>query len=371
MSFLPRSRFSAVGAAALLAVAAPVLAQQGADPAAAARRQALHDAGVKAPFVLHPVRLLARPSRQVAEALGLVLEHQGMADLEVAAVAFDPAKDTRWEDVPALFAAHVAAAGGDAANKHHLWAEILGTPKTGPEEVRFVVADGAGHVVFVDRQTPADADFRRTAAKDPDPLGCTTLVAERLFALADWKKAPGSVRDGKFAKSWKERSGVPDPKELAAMKARLRTLRDGLAAARIVVLPTLAGGGHDGPSAGRLAAALAKELGCTVEAAAEGSKLEVAPDSNEQKRLWDLARALKASLGKTPVTAADYVLVADLGVDAEGKHCYLHLALATAAGDLVAVDFQNDQSPAVAKAMPKSLADAEALVVARLGSLLK
>lgn len=360
---------SSFAIAAAVALSVPVLAAPQ-DREVAARREALHAAGVKAPLVLYPIQVLGRPNAQVAEALGLVLEAQGMPDLEVAAAVFEAPKDARWEDLPAAFAAHVAGLGGASVQKHHLWAEFLGTPKTGPEEVRFVVTDGAGHVVLIDRQTPADAPFRRTAAKDPDPLGCATLVAERLFALADWKQAPGSVRDGKFGKRWKERSGVPDPKELTAMKARLAALREGLAEARIVLLPTLANGGHDPASAARLADAIGKALGCSSAVAADGAKLEVAASSNEQKRLWDLARALKASLAKNPV-AADYAAVTDLGVDAEGKHCYLHVVIATAAGELVVVDFQNDQSPAVGKAMPKSLIDAEALLVARLGALLK
>lgn len=362
------SRFP-FAATALAFSAIALSAQEPAD--GKALQHALHVGGVKTPLVLHPIRLLGRPSAQVDEALGLVLETQGMSDLEIAAAAFESPKDTKWEDVPLLFGAHVAKLGGDAAKRHHVYAEFLGTPKTGPEEVRFVVVDGAGHVVLVDRQTPADRDFQRTAAKDPDPLGCSSLVADRLFALADWKKAPGSVRDGKFGKGWKERSGVPDTAEFAAMKVRLTALREGLATARIAVLPTLANGGHDAASAARLAEALGKALGCRAEAVADGAKLEVAPGSNEQKRLWGLARALKGSLGKAPVAAADYALVADLGVDAEGKHCYLHLALTTAAGEFVVVDFQNDQSPAVQKAMPQTLADAEALLVARLGTLLQ
>lgn len=347
------------------------LARAAQDPELQARQEVLHAAGVKAPLTLHPVRVLGRPSAQVAEALGLVLEAQGMPDLDVAAAAFEAPKDTKWEDVPARFGAHVGALGGAAAKRHHLYAEFLGTPTTGPEEVRCVVVDGAGHVVLVDRQTPADAAFQRTVKKDPDPLGCAALVADRLFALADWQQAPGSVRDGKFGKAWKERSGVPDKAELAAMKARLATLRAGLTHATIAVLPTLTSGGHDAASAARLADALAQRLGCRAEAVADGSRLVVAPSSNEQKRLWDLARALKGSLAKAPATAAGYALVADLGVDAEGRHCYLHVALTTATGEFVVVDFQNDQTPAVSEALPKTLTDAEALLVQRLAVLLR
>lgn len=371
MITLPSFR-SALVAAALVLSAATLTAQTPPATADATRREALHAAGITVPLVLHPVRLLGRPSADVAAAIGLVLENRGMSALDTAASAtpFEPPTDTKWDDVPALFAAYVARLGGAVGEQHHLYAEFVGTPKTGPEEVRFVVADGTGHVVLVDRQTPADADFQRTAKKDPDPLGCATLVGDRLFALANWTKGR-PVRDGKFAKGWKERSGVPDPKELAAMRTRTSALRGDLAKARIAVLPTLANGAHDVESATRLATAIAKELGCSCTAVAEGAKLAVEASSNEQKRLWDLARAAKEAVTKAPIANADHVLVADFGVDAEGKHCFLHVVLVTAAGEFVIADFQNDQSRAVAKAMPKTLADAETLLVARLGRLLK
>ena len=107
------------------------------DPAAAltARRQALHDAGVAAPMTVHPVRVLGKPSTEVADALALVLEQRGMPDLEVAVAAFEPRAGSAWDDVPASFAAHVRqSAKLEAAARHHLYAEFLGTPRTGPED---------------------------------------------------------------------------------------------------------------------------------------------------------------------------------------------------------------------------------------------
>ncbi len=354
--------------ASLLLVAAP--AQDGdarkglpqEDPVRA-RLHRLQSAGCAAPLSIYPVRVLERADARVAEALGLVLESQGMADLELAADAFAPARDTAWADLPAAFAAHRRQAAAAEPRRYALYAEFLGTPKTGPTEVRFVLVDPDGEVVLQDRQVPGDADFRRTAGRDPDPLGCATLVGDRLFRLAGWKKAPGSVVDPKFARRWRERSGVPGDAELAAMRQRMTALGERLDTARIAVLPTLVGGGHDAASAARLAELVRAE--CRGAAPAPGTKLVVAPSANEQKRLWDLARALQDAVKKSPVDA-DYVLVADLGLDPEKGSGYVHVAICTAKGEFVFADFVNDQHPLFRARRPKTLADAEWLAAARL-----
>lgn len=353
----------------LCAVVAP--AQDAPEAVAlAARRQALHEAGGKAPLTLHPVRLLGQPSARVAEVLALVLESLGMSDLEVAGAPFDVPKDTAWDAVPALFAAHVGKAPPATPPRHHLYAEFLGTPKAGPEEVRFVVVDGAGALVWQDRQVKGDADFRKTVQKDPDPMGCATLVATRLFRLAEWRKAPGSIKDGKFAKSWRERSGVPDDQELAAMKARAAALRDAPDTVRIVVLPTLAQGQHDAASSARIAALLTKDLGRPAVAGAAETKLAASHDSNEQKRLWDLARGLRAALAKAPLDA-DYACVVDLGIDAASGRGYVHTVLCTGKGDYVVVAFANDQHAVYQEVAPKTVEDAERVAAALLRQQLR
>ncbi|MBX3464768.1 MAG: hypothetical protein KF830_16485 [Planctomycetes bacterium] len=342
------------------------------DPAVAARCGRLRAAGLPAPLTIHPVQVLGRPSPRVAQAVGLVLEKQGMPDLDVAATSFEVAADGRWEDVPAQFGAHVRAlVAAGAAARHHLYAQYLGTPQTGPQEVRFCVVDGAGDVVLVDRQTPADAAFRRTAGRDPDPMGCSLLVAERLFARVGWRAQAGAVQDGRFARLWRELSGAPEAREFEAMAPRLAALRRNIANARFAVLPSVVHPGHDAASSERLAALLAQRFGCRAQAVAGGAAIAVAADSNEQKRLWDLARGLRAAAPAAAEAAgADHVLVVDVGIGDRGIG-YVHVAVCTAAGDYVVVDWQNDQHPMLQKAAPKVLDDAERFAVDRLAALLR
>lgn len=253
--------------------------------------------------------------------------------------------------------------------RYGLYAQFLGDRKQGPTEVRFVVVDGQGELVLTDRQTPADPAFRATAGRDPDPLGCATLVGERLFALAGWKTVPGGVRDGAFQRRWQQKSGAPDARERDAMQKRVAALRANLAGASFAVLPTLWNGNADADSAARVAASVHGQLGCK-SAAAAGGTLSVQPSSNQQRRLWDLVASLRGSLGKEPI-AADYALVADLGLREGGGSGFVHVVVISKAGDVVLADHQNDQHPLFQQHAPKNLQDCEALAVARLKQLLR
>ena len=352
----------------LLLVSPSLVSAQEVDPAAVERREALHRGGVDTPLQLYPVRLLGRTDVAAAEALGLVLERQGMPDLALAEAPFD-AGDADWAAIPARFAAHVRkAAAPGAAPRAALYAEFLGDPKQGPTEVRFVVVAADGEVVLMDRQLPTDAAFRRTAGRDPDPLGCARLVADRLFTLADWQLVAGGVRDGKFAARWQQKSGLPDRAERAAIEQRLVVLRRDLAIARVAVLPSL-WTGTEPADAAQLAAKVAEALGC--KAAVGGDTRLTAPaTANQQQRLWGLAKALQQTQRQQPLDA-DYVLVVDAGLAPGGKSGFVDVVVVDRAGAIVLADFQNDQHTAFRQRRPQGLADAEAVAIDRLRTLLR
>lgn len=350
-----------------LALAASALAQAPVDdPAVTARRAAFRAAGVVAPLRLYPVQVLGRADRNVAEALGLVLERRGLSSMQIADDAFD-AGDTAWADLPAKFRAHVQQQKERPARQWCLYAQFLGDPRRGPQEVRFFVADPDGELVFADRQVPTDPAFQRTAGRDPDPLGCSTLVAERLLELAAWEAVPGGVVDGPFAQLWQQKSGTPSKQELRAIAGRQRQLRKQLATATLRVLPTVGTGAGD-PA--RLAKVLQAELGVAAAVPADGKPLVVPASQNQQRRLWDLAAALRTSLQQQPIDS-DYAVVADVGLDPEGGHGYVNVVVLTKAGEVVVADFQNDQHPLFQQRAPKVLQDGEDLAVARLRALLR
>jgi hypothetical protein len=348
----------------LLALAAfPLVAQDSPDPAAA-RRTALERAGVGAPVVLWPVRLLGRPSGEVADALGLLLERQGMPSLEPAGGTFD-AKQLAWDAVPAAFGAEVRAAAARGLlpkGAYSLYAELLGDPKTGPTEVRFVVVDAAGDVVLVDRQTPQDPTFRRTAGADPDPLGCVACVAERLFEHAGWRQVKGGVREGRFEAMWQRKSGMPDRQQRAAMQQRAASLRQQLASAEFALFAP------PGPPAAafdpaRFAAELQRQLGCKAVVPTAG-QLVVAPAANQQKRLYDLAAA--AGKAQRQPGAAGYAIAVDFAIDADGKRGYANVVVLDQAGELVLAEYVNDQHALFQQQAAKGPVHGEALAAGLL-----
>ena len=273
---------SALCAALLLSGAATWLHAQPAPDADAAQRLAeLKKAGPHAALVLLPVQVQGQPNRKVAEVLGLVTEAYGMDNLDAPDADVAPPADTAWEQIPARLDEFLTQ--NPPQGDYVLYAQYLGEPKAGPTEVRFVVVTAAGQTVLVDRQTPNDAVFKRTAARDPDPMGCSVLLADRLFSQLGWTKRSGEPKEsGKFARKWAEASGTPNEAERAEMDRRAAKLKADLKKAKIAVYPTCIGDTRDAASATRLAALVAQRLGCQAVAAEKPATIQL---RSEERRV--------------------------------------------------------------------------------------
>ena len=362
---------SALCAALLLSGAATWLHAQPAPDADAAQRLAeLKKAGPHAALVLLPVQVQGQPNRKVAEVLGLVTEAYGMDNLDAPDADFAPPADTAWEQIPARLDEFLKQ--NPPKGDYVLYAQYLGEPKAGPTEVRFVVVTAAGQTVLVDRQTPNDADFKRTAARDPDPMGCSVLVADRLFSQLGWTKRSGEPKEsGKFARKWAEASGTPNEAERAEMDRRAAKLKADLKKAKIAVYPTCIGDTRDAASATRLAALVAQRLGCQAVAAEKPATIQLQPSSNEQKRLWDLARGFRDYVRANP-PAAEYALLAEFYINPKGGPAgAVHYVLCEKSGDWVLVDFQNNQWEDFQRIAPKTVEDCERLTLEMLLHKLK
>lgn len=327
----------------------------------------LHARGPSARVAIYPVYVLGKPSGQVADALGLVLEKHGMDRLESVERAFARPADSPWESIADAFSRHVKQQPPDA--DYALYAEFLGEPRSGPTEVRWLLVKPDGTIVVADRQKPGDGDFKRTAGKDPDPLGCATLVGARLFSLADWRRPFGARPDGKFVKAFRAKSGIPDDAEFSAMKRRLATFK-AAKDARIQVYPTRVAGKPDATGGARLAEALRVKLGRPAYAGTAATTFSLEPASNQQKVLWQLAAEFRKHVRANPPDA-DYALLADYWVVEGMPARAVHFVVCDRTGEWVVVDFQNDQHSDYKAIAPKTVAGCEALTVARLRRQLK
>lgn len=339
------------------------------DPARAGRLDAMRRLGLDATIAIYPIDLLQQPNRDVGDTLGLLLEKRGMAALVPSETAFAPANGSDWAATVAAFATHVRQHPEAAA--YALYASITGTPDSGPQAIRFVVVDAAGEIVLEESRTPADPEFRRALGKHAEPMTCCVFLRDRLAETLALPAARSTDAPGRFARLWGEKSGLPEQPERDAMQRRLDEMRKQRTSARFAVLPTRLGQTLDDASAQRLAAALTESAQAHAEASRPGARIEVAASNNEQKRLWDFARGLRAHLRQHPVDA-DYVIMADYGIDAErGERGYVHVVVCDRQGEWVAVDWQNSHHADYRSVAPKTTADSDRVASGRVKMLLR
>jgi hypothetical protein len=324
-------------------------------------------------LALLPVWAKAKPptatNRMIADVLGLVLESFGMNNLDALDVEFTPPADAAWEQVPVHLAEFLKK--NPPKSDYVLYTQYFGGPNVELTEVRFVVTDAAGNLVLTDRQTKQDEDFKRIAAADPDPMGCSALVAERLFSRLGWQKTGGEPH-GKFAQKWAQMSGLPSEEEQAAMKQRLEKLKASAKTTQIAIYPTCINEQRSTESAANLTSLVAKRLGCKVIKAEKNVSFERQPTGNEQKLLWDLARAFQDYLRANPADS-NYAMLAEYFIHPAGGQVAgaVHFVVCEKSGDWVLVDFQNNQHEDFQRISPKSVEDCDRLAVERLAKRLK
>jgi hypothetical protein len=97
-------------------------------------------------------------------------------------------------------------------------------------------------------------------------------------------------------------------------------------------------------------------------------KIETGP--NEQRRLWQMAQAVRAHLRRTPADA-DYAIFADYTFAPSGKAFTVHFIVCEGKGEWVIVDFQNSHHPDFNSMELTSGDDCDRLVIKRLDGFLR
>lgn len=323
-------------------------------------------AGRDASLTVYPAGLVGRPMRQVGDVVALMLERAGMKNLEIDAPEFRVPDNADLAATAKAFGEFVKA--NPPKTDYALFADFLGSHEKGFEEVRMVIANRQGETVWQDRQTPSDADFKKINPKEP--MQCCVLVVERIrpiLGLDDPTR--DAAPEGKLAKRWAEKTGVPEKAEQDALQERQQAFKKAAATATLLVYPARAGDEVSKDSAKHLAT-LFNEAKLTKASATDiGPQLEIKGNMNEQKVLWDMARGVREFVqGHRP--DADYVLYADylMGKNAAGKVEVggVHFAVCDREGRWVIVDFQNSHHGDFNAIGPKSREDCDQLVLKRL-----
>lgn len=339
-------------------------AQQGDKQAAPAKQgqqaDQLKSAGKDASLTILPVGLAGKSSPQVGEVLGMLLERGGMKNLEVGATEFSPPKDADLTQTAASLGKFVKA--NPPTTDYVMFADFIGAPGKGLE-VRGVIVNKQGEVAWQDRQTGDDADFKRI--NPHEPMECLILLVERLRPVLNLGDVNNeNAPQGKLAQRWDKKTGVPDEAEQKAIKERQQAFKKAASSATLVVYPVRTDGKLNPDSAVRLAK-LFNEAGLTkATAASEGPQFDIKANMNEQKVLWDMARAFREHVQAHP-PEADYTLFADYLM---GKDMFeeVHFAVCDRKGQLVIVDYQNNHHTDFQTIKPKSAEDCDRLVLKRL-----
>ncbi len=326
--------------------------------------------GPDASLTILPVRLAGQPFDRVTEVVGLLLEKQGLKNIDLGKSAFKPADNAELDTLAGAVGTFVKE--NPIATEYALYAEYNGSRQTGLNELRAVVVDQAGAIVWMDRLTPEDAAFKKLGS--PEPMTMSVLLVERLGPqLGLNEDTAKAAKPGKMARIMAERSGLPPEDERSPLEGRLKEMKKAMPKATLLVFPARVGGkAVDAQSGTDLAGLINAEKLSTASPAGEAMLLKASQAGpNELKALWDLAREFRDYARKNP-PQADYLLYADYAFNPQNwEQGYVHLVVCDRRGEWVIVDMQNSHQPDYQSVKPTSRADCDKLLVRRLAALLR
>src|ERR1043166_3618086 len=248
------ARHGTIASVVLAALAISSLAQATSPPAGGSIDESLlkqfKSAGKDASLSILPVRLGGNLSKQVGEVIALMLERSGMNNLEISDAKLEPPEKGDLEETGGSLARFVQA--NPPRTDYVLFADFKVTPQRRFSEVRAIIVNKKGEVVWKDRQTSTDGDFKHIKPKEP--MDCCALVVNRLrpvLHLGDSKNQPAT--EGKLARRWREKSGTPDKAEQAALQDREKAFKKTAATGTLIIYPAYTGDQMSKDSATHLA----------------------------------------------------------------------------------------------------------------------
>jgi hypothetical protein len=356
----------AVCASRFLVAAEP---QTGMVPGQQQRLELMKSKGPDASLTILPVRLAGKPWDRVTEVVGVLLEQQGLKNIELGTTPFTPA-ETNLESLAAAVGAFVKT--NPITTGYALYAEYNGDHKTGLNELRAVVVDQTGAVVWTDRLTMQDEALKKI--EDRDPMTLSVLLVEQLGPqLGLNEETAKAAKPGKLAARLDQRSGLPPENERAALPERQQTMKQALPGATLLVYPPRIGGNKTSvPSATNIVRLLNQAGLCKAVPADQTILLKASQaDPNELKTLWDLAREFRDYVRAHP-SAAGYALYADYVFNPQNaEQGFVHFVVCDRQGEWVIVDLQNSHQSDYQSVGIISSERCDQLLVKRLAGYLK
>ena len=334
---------------ALLAVCVarfPVAAEPQADmaPGQQKRLETMKSKGPDASLTILPVRLAGKPFDRVTEVVGLLLERQGLKNIELGKAPQGSANLADMDSLSAAVGEFVKA--NPITTGYALYAEYNGDQKNGLNELRAVVVDKTGAVVWTDRLTPQDEAFKKLG--QPDPMELSVLLVEQLSPqLGLNEETAKAAKPGKMAALMDKRSGLPPQAERDALPERKKAMKQALPGATLLVYPARVGGNQASvPSATNVVWLVNQSGLCKAVQAEQTIVLKASQaDPNELKALWGLAGEFRDFIRAHP-PETDYALYADYVFNPQNaEQGFVHFIVCDRKGEWVIVDMQNSHQP--------------------------
>lgn len=345
-------------------------ATPGIAPEQQKRLDAMKAKSVEASLTILPVRLGGKPWDRVSQVVGVLLEQQGLKNIELGKAPLESTNAGTLEDLSAAVGAFVRA--NPVATDYALYAEFNGTRQSGLNEVRAVVVDKTGAVVWTDRQTPQDEAFKKL--EHVEPMTLCVLLVERLgpqLGLND--ETAKAAKPGKLEAQLNEQSGLPSQAEQDAISQRQKAVKQAAHNLTLLIYPPRVGGNKISVASATNVVRLIDDGGLCKAVQAEQPVLlkSSQADPNEQKALWGLAREFREYLRAHP-PETDYALYADYVFNPQNAdQGFVHFIVCDRKGEWVIVDFQNSHHPDYQSIGVISRARCDKLLVKRLQGYLQ
>ncbi len=320
--------------------------------------------GIDGSLTILPAVLAGRPVDRLTEVIGVLLEQQGLENIELGQMPFVPPAGTPMNAVIDSLAGSLRKR--PVTTEYVLYAEFNGSRETGLTELRAVVLDSTGNAVWTDTQGPNDEAMKKMELKEP--MTFSVLLVENLSPMLGLNEETAkAAKPGKLTRLMEERSGLPPESERSLLPGREKLFKESGQKAKLTVYPVRIGGEVNRESAGRLSKMI-NDAGLCSSVPASGSPLLTASQAgpDELKILWDLAREFREYCRKNP-SGAGYAIYADYAFNPDQwEQGYVHFVVCDRSGEWVIVDLQNSHQDEYKSVKPKSIDDCSRLLVQRL-----
>lgn len=330
-----------------------------------------------ASFSVYPVYFTSgKPLKNVGDIIALFMEQAGMENVLPATSEFLRKEDSDFDQISVDFSEFIK--NQKKKSDYSLYAEVLGSQLTGVAEVRALLVDKDGSIIWKYRSVKGSEDFKKYYPSNP--MTCCVMISGILKNEVGLKKRAGfDLHQGNMTTHWATNSGIPGKEEQEAIRSRADIARKQYKTSSLAVFPVLYWGPDtngdfiktaEKQCAENIVSMLNQRVFASAISIACDDKFDFQGNSNQAKMLWTMANNFSSYLKKNPVEA-DYALIALYSFNKDGRASGINIVGCTGKGDIVEAALFNEHHKDFRKAKINSKGLADKFLAAQVQSYLK